>query len=88
MIRWSARQIGPFQYSFQIEDEYYHPIFTQSDISSPAFSILTEILMDYKFAISINKFNTMLKFQDLNSDDRMDLSIISLYKIEDADDDT
>jgi hypothetical protein len=86
MIRWKAEQVGVFEYWFRIEDEFGSPHWMDgSQISTPAFSILKEIMSDYVFAKKINRTETLFKYDGLSSDDRMELSLITITKLEDAD---
>ena len=85
MIRWTYEQVNVWTYKFIIEDEFGNPIYAESEISSPAMSILLEILMDYKFALDINHSTKIFNFNELSNEDQMDLMIASIHKLEDID---
>jgi len=85
MIKWTYEQIDMWTYRFTIRDEFRNPIYGEMEISSPAFSILSEILTDYVFAMEINKTDKIFNFDELSKEDQMDLKIASLHKIEDVD---
>jgi len=87
MIKWSYRQIHLWTYKFIIKDEFGNPIYAESDISSPAMSILLELLSDYQFAIEINKTTKVFNFDELSKEDQMDLKVASIHKLEDIDND-
>jgi len=83
MIKWRHDQINLWTYVFTIEDEFGNPIYGEMEISSPAFSILLEILTDYVFAMEINNTNKIFNFDELSKEDQIDLKIVSIHKVED-----
>lgn len=85
MIRWSYTQQDWWTYKLDIDDEFGNSIYTEWEVSSPVMSILLEVLTDYSFAIRINK--TVFDIERLNADDQMDLSLLSLHRLEDVDND-
>jgi len=85
MIRWTYQQTNLWTYKLNIEDEFGNLIYKEWEVSSPTMSILLEVLSDYSLAMKINK--TVFDIDRLNSDDQMDLSILSLHKLEDLDND-
>lgn len=87
MIKWTYEQMDVFTYWVEITDEYGNKLFQESTISSPAFSILKEILTNYLFARKINNSNTIFNYDNLSSEDQMDLKMCCIYKLEDGLDD-
>lgn len=86
MIKWTYEQMNLFTYWFEVKDEYGRIIYEDKNVSSPVMSILKEVLTDYTFALKIHKTNKLLnRYDNLSPEDRMDLKLISLMKLEDAD---
>ena len=85
MIRWFYKQEDLWTYKLSIGDEFGNLVYTEWEVSSPVMSMLLELLMDYSFAMKINK--TVFDLETLNADDQMDLSLLSLHKLEDIDND-
>jgi hypothetical protein len=86
MIKWEYEQMDMFTYWIQIEDKYGRKIYEHSNVSSPVMSLLKEILTDYTFALHINKTNSVFNYDNLSSEDKMDLKLFSLTKLEDIED--
>lgn len=87
MIKWNYEQIDLWTYSFEIKDEYDNPIYPKSEISAPALPILIEILSNYCFARDINGTDKVFNFDGLSPEDKMDLKLASIHKLEDIEDD-
>lgn len=85
MIKWIYESMDVFSFWFEIQDEYGQPIYKGSIISSPAMSLLKEILSDYQFAKDINNTEKIFDYDDLSPEDKMDLKLITIHKLEDAD---
>ena len=87
MIKWKYERIDLWTYSFEIKDEYGNSIYPKSEISAPALPILIEILSDYYFARDINGTDKVFNFDGLSPEDKMDLKLASIHKLEDIDND-
>lgn len=83
MIRWEFEQMDLWTYWVEIKNEYGEKLFKESNMSSPCFSILKELLSDYLFAKKI--YSKIFDFDNINPEDRMDLSICCLTKLEEID---
>ena len=81
MIRWTYRQEDLWTFQLNINDEFGNHVYKEWEVSAPAMSILLEVLSDYSFAITINQ--TVFDIEGLNADDQMDLSVVSIHKLED-----
>lgn len=86
MIRWSYEQLDLFTFWIEIQDEYGRKLYPSSTISSPAFSILSEVLTDYLFAKEIYSNNKIFNYDDLCPEEKMDLQMCCLSKLEDIGD--
>jgi len=87
MIKWQYEQMDMFRYWFEIKDEYGNNIYPYSIISAPAMSILKEMFTDYAFAKEINKTDKIFDMDYLSPEDKMELKVVSIHKLEDADND-
>ena len=87
MIRWVYEQMDMFTYWFEIRDEHGRKIYPNSTISSPAISILKEILTDYLFAKEINNTDKIFNYDDLSKEDQMDIRVCCIHKLEDSEND-
>lgn len=85
MIRWSYEQMNMFEYWVEIRGEHGEMLYSKSIISAPAMVILVEILTDYLFAMRISSTDSIFNYDELSSDDRMDLLTMTIHKLEDID---
>jgi hypothetical protein len=85
MIRWSYEQMDMFNYWLEIRGEYNELLYPKSIISSPAMTILREILLDYLFARLIDRTDRVFNYDGLSSEDKMDIKTLVIHKLEDID---